>query len=142
MGFDIRYSTTEKISPALQREIIADAEVLYLARSWVQCNGPSIENDDGFLTGSSRLSPSDPDGTAEAQCSQEPIGKLSDLLQALCELSARHAIDWEISHDHSDGIVGLIQYGVPDDAVRGTFDGLDAMLGGMGDMDGMFCRRL
>jgi hypothetical protein len=137
MGFDIGYSTTEKIAPALQREIIADAEVLYLTRSWVRCGGPSIENDDGFLTGSSRVSPWGSDRTAEAQDRLKPIGRLSDLLQALCELSARHAIDWEIIHDHSDGIVGVIQCGVPDDAVRRTFEGLDVMLEGMGGMDGM-----
>ena len=135
MGFDLSYSTTEQISPALQREIIADAEALDQAHSWVQCDGPSLGNDNGFLTGSSRVSPSDPDGVAEAQDSGKPIGKLPDLLQALCELSGRHGIDWEIIHDHSDGLVGLIQYGTPDDAVRGTFDGVGELLEGMGDME-------
>ena len=128
MGFDLSYSTTEQISPALQREIIADADSLWMARSWVQCSGLSVENDDGFLMGTSRLLPSDPDGLAEAKISGKPLGKLRDLLQALCDLSARHGIEWEIEHDHSDGVVGLIQYGVADDAVRGTFDGLEAML--------------
>lgn len=97
-----------------------------------------IENDDGFLTGSSRVSPWDAEGIAEAQGSDKPIGTLSDLLHALCELSARHAVTWEIFHDHSNGIMGLIQYGVPDDAVCSTFDGLGAMLEGMSDIDGMF----
>ncbi|MCA8988505.1 MAG: hypothetical protein KDA78_12725 [Planctomycetaceae bacterium] len=137
MGFDISYSTTEIISPALQREIIADAEALYLAYSWVQCDGPSLENDSGYLTGCSRVSPSDPDGQEEAQQSDKPVGRLSHLLQALCELSSRHGIEWEIQHDHSEGVVGVIQYGIPDDAVRGTFEGLDELLEELGDMDGM-----
>ena len=139
MGFDLTYSTTENISPALQREIIADAETLCLARSWVQCDGPSVEDDDGFLMGSSRLSPSDPDGMDEAKGSGLPVGRLPDLLQALCELSARHGIGWAITHDAVEGQpVGVIQYGVADDGVRDTFEGLRAMLEGMGDMDDMF----
>ena len=128
MGFDLQYSTTEQISPALQREIIADARLLDSRHSWVQCDGPSVENDDGLLIGWSRVSPADPDGIAEARDSGLPVGRLPELLAALCELSGRHGIDWEVSHDHSDGIVGLIQYVVADDSVRDTIDGLNAML--------------
>ena len=88
MGFDLTYSTTERISPALQREIIADAETLCLARSWVQCDGPSVGDDDGFLIGSSRLSLTDPDGFDEAKGSGLPLGRLHDLLQTLCAISS------------------------------------------------------
>lgn len=132
MGFDLIYSTTEIISPALQREMIADAQALYAERTWVQCDGPDLLDDKGYLTGSSRLSPSDPDGFAEAKASNKPTGKLRDLLTSLCNLSGRHGVTWEISHDQGD--VGLIEYGLPDERVTGTFEGLAAMLDGMGDL--------
>jgi len=136
MGFDLCYTTTEKISPALQQEMVAEANQLNMERSWVQCLGPDLWDDDGFLAGCSRLSPLDPDGSLEAQGDSKPIGRLRDLLHALCRLSGRHGIDWEISHDHGD--VGFIEYGIPDERVVATFDGLEAMLEGVGDLpDGL-----
>jgi hypothetical protein len=133
MGFDITYATTEKISPALQREIIDEAHALYMQKSWVQCMGPELENEDGYLSGSSRLIP-EPDAAtlADARDGGAPDGTVLDLLDALCKLSGKFDIEWEISHDHSDGVVGCIEHGVPADTVRGTFDGLAAMCEGMG----------
>jgi hypothetical protein len=128
MGFDIRFSTTEKISLALQREIIEDADDLYSQKSWVQCDGPLLEDAHGYLSGSSRLTPDpDPDDLADARCDGYPDGTVLDLLKGLCQLSGRHDIEWQISHDHSDGVVGSIECGRPDEAVQRTFEGLAAM---------------
>ena len=134
MGFDISYSTTEKISPALQREIIEEADALYSQYSWVNVMGPSLQDDGGYLTGDSRLSPQcDEDDAADARLGGKPDGRMGALLEALCKLSAKFDIVWEIQHDHSDGPVGYIRYGVADDSVQSTFDGLDAMFDEMGD---------
>jgi hypothetical protein len=136
MGFDITYSTIERISPALQREILEDVHVLHKQKSWIQCTGPSFENEDGYLCGSSRLTPDrDPRDVATARhlSSGAPDGSVLDLLDVLCKLSRQHDIEWEISHDHSDGVLGRIQCGVADEIVRSTFEGLAAMCEGMGD---------
>ena len=133
MGFDITYATTERISPALQREIIDDANSMYMQKSWIQCMGPEVENEDGYLSGCSRLTPDpDPEDVEDARDGGAPDGTVLDLLDALCKLSGKFDIEWEISHDHSDGVVGRIQHGVADDAVHSTFDGLAAMCEGMG----------
>ena len=48
-------------------------------------------------------------------------------------------IGWAITHDAVEcQPVEVIQYGVADDGVRDTFEGLRAMLEELGDMDGMF----
>ena len=134
MGFDISYATTEQISQSLQQEIIDEANALYSQYSWVNVGGPSLEDDGGYLTGYSRLSPQcDEDDAADARRGGKPDGRMAALLELLCKLSAKFDIEWKIEHDHSDGPVGHIRYGVADDSVQSTFDGLDAMFDEMGD---------
>ena len=53
MGFDISYSTTERISPTLQREIMEEANALYSQYSWVNVMGPSLQDEGGYLIGDS-----------------------------------------------------------------------------------------
>lgn len=134
MGFDVSYSTTERISPSLQREIIEEAKGLYTQHSWVHVMGPVLNDDGGYLTGSSRLSPQcDEDDAADARLGAAPDGTLTALLDSLCKLSAQFDIEFEIEHDHSEGSVGVIRHGKADEAVQSTFDGLDAMFEGIED---------
>ena len=136
MGFDVSYTTTERISPTLQREIIDQCQSLYSAYSWVNVTGPSLDNEDGYLAGSSRLSPDvDADDAADARDSGHPDGRLKELIDCLCRLSAKCDIEWEIEHDHSGGPFGYIRGGNADADVRDTIDGLDAMFD---EMDGDF----
>ena len=132
MGFDITYSTAELISPRLQQEIIADLDTLSLERSWIQCVGPSFENQDGYLLGSSRmmLDPHERD-LDDARDGGAPDGTVLDLLEQLCRLSGMHDVEIEIAHDHSDGVVGSIVAGIADEGVKSTFEGLSAMCEGL-----------
>ncbi len=43
---------------------------------------------------------------------------MNDLLEILCELSRQFGVDWEISHNYSDGPLGYIRGGAIDDDVR------------------------
>ena len=64
---------------------------------------------------------------ADARDGGHPDGRLKELIECLCKLSAKFDIDWEIEHDHSGGPVGYIRGGNADAEVRDTMDGLDAM---------------
>lgn len=105
---------------------MAAAHDLIRGRTWLSCepvsffsilhNGP---DPDGILRGFSKPNffPH-PDDASSAQAEGLPDGTLRDVLDILCELSARFDIDWEISHDYSHGPVGYIRGGVCDEDVR------------------------
>jgi hypothetical protein len=86
MGFDVSYRSAEKISPALQREVLDALEVQTKRYSWVRVVYPNLA------------------------------------------LSRRFDIDWDIEHDYSEGTIGSIRHGVPDDAVKEFVDGYDFFL--------------
>lgn len=140
MGFAIAYQTTEQISPALQREMIDVANDLSRGRTWLSCEPPDLTNENGTLVGASKpnFSPH-PDDVVSANSEGFPDGTLSDVLKVLCELSRRFGVDWEISHDHSDGPLGYIRNGICDDDVKtqcDAFTDLTDELGGEGfDLD-------
>mgnify|MGYP001185920786 CR=1 FL=1 len=119
MGFAIAYQTTEQITPALQREMIEVANDLSGGRTWLSCEPPYLINENGTLVGASKpnFSPHT-DDVASAKSAGLPDGTLSDVLEVLCELSRRFDVDWEISHDHSDGPLWYIRNGICDEEVK------------------------
>ena len=119
MGFSISYTSTEQISPAVQTEMIAALSGLSQNRTWLSCEPPRLANHAGLLGGSSKpnFSPH-PEDVASAKASGQSDGTVNDLLEILCELSRRFGVDWEISHDYSEGPLGYIRQGDCDDDVR------------------------
>lgn len=119
MGFAIGYRTTEELSPALQREVIASLEQQSAGRTWLSCEPPILLDDGGCLRGSSKPNfYPHADDVASARSHELPDGTVKDLLDCLCRVSAEFDIDWEIVHDYSDGPVGYIHCGACDDEVR------------------------
>lgn len=81
----------------------------------------------------------DPLELAEAE--GMPDGTALDMLDVLCKLSHEFGIVWEMSHDESDGTVGLIEDGVCDPEVKQRVETFASMAGDMenflgGLMDG------
>lgn len=119
MGFSIRYETTERISPALQEEILLALEPLMAERTWLHCEPPLMDDDDGLLAGSSKPNfMPDRDDAASAHSEGLPTGTILDLLDVLCRLSGQFNIEWELAHDYSDGPMGYIRNGCADDELR------------------------
>lgn len=120
MGFAVGYSTTEQISPGLQKEINNANNELTKGRYWLSCEPPHFRDydGDGILRGASKpnFTPH-PDDVAAFRAENLPDGTLMNLIEVLCELSRRFDIEWEIDHDHSEGPVGFIRKGVCDDEV-------------------------
>ncbi len=123
MGFSVAYQTTERISPALQREILDAASQLTNGHTWLSCEPPYLVDEKGILAGASKpnFSPH-PADVASAKSLGLPDGTLNDLMEVLCELSRRFDVDWEISHDYSDGPLGYIRQGVCDENVKKNCD--------------------
>jgi hypothetical protein len=68
-----------------------------------------------------------------------PDGTARDMLDLLCQISRDHGIDWEISHDYSEGPIGTIRAGECDGDVLAqveAFTDLGDILSG--EMDGLF----
>lgn len=119
MGFSIGYTLTESVSPDTEAEILKTTASLRTGRTWLGCEPPFLRNHDGVLAGSSKPNfMPHPQDVASAEASGLPDGTLNDLLEVLCELSRRFNVDWEISHDYSDGALGYIRGGEVDEDVR------------------------
>ena len=93
-------------------------------------------DDDGHVMGGSKpnFTPH-PDDAAEVESEGLPDGTIKDALDVLCQLSSNCDIDWEISHDYSDGPIGWIRSGQADRAVLNQieeFGSLGDVLGGFG----------
>ncbi len=120
MGFSINYRSTRPVSQAETAAIRAAARDACQGRTWLSCE-PVVfftDSEDGRLLGSSKPNfRPHPDDVASAARAGLPDGTASDMLDVLCRLSRDHGIDWEISHDHSDGPVGVIRAGVCDGEV-------------------------
>lgn len=133
MGFSIGYQLTEPVSPDIEVAILNAAELMRAGRTWLSCEPPFLHKFDRVLTGSSKpnFTPH-PDDVASAQAEELPDGTLNDLLDILCQLSRQFNVEWEISHDYSDGPLGYIRNGEIDDDVRTqceAFNDLSAELG-------------
>lgn len=134
MGFSVHYQTTETISRGLQAEIVLALDDLRRGQTWLSCEIPYLSDDQGYLSGSSKpnFMPAAIDVAAAAK-EGLPDGKLTDLLDILRSLSNRFDIDWEISHDHSDGPIGYVRQGLCDDEVRVQCEGIQDMAQDLAD---------
>lgn len=129
MGFSIGYELTEPVSPQLESALLDALESLRTGRAWLSCEPPFLHNYDGVLSGSSKpnFTPH-PDDVAAAEAEGLPDGTLDDLLEILCQLSRQFNVDWEISHDYSDGPLGYIRAGVVDEDVRVQCDAFNDLV--------------
>ncbi|MGN6545981.1 MAG: hypothetical protein ACTHK7_13085 [Aureliella sp.] len=119
MGFAVGYETTKPVAPELQPEVLQAVAELARGRTWLSCEPPHLIDSGGMLIGASKPNfMPHPDDVASAKREGLPDGTLNDLLDILCELSHRFDVDWQISHDHSDGPLGYIRNGVCDEEVR------------------------
>lgn len=137
MGFSIHYRSTRPFAPADSETIKAAAQGANAGRTWLSCEPVRFYPDeDGHLWGGSKPNfMPHPDDAASAASTGLPDGTTRDMLDVLCRLSRDHAIDWEISHDGSDGPIGHIRGGVCDEDVLvqiELFDELGDILGEFG----------
>jgi hypothetical protein len=112
MGFTIYYRSTRPVSPAEAAAIERAAANACRGRTWLHCEPVHFfsGNEGGHLLGGSKPNfRPHPDDAASAARRGLPDGSARDMLDVLCRLSRDHGIDWEISHDHSDGPVGFIR---------------------------------
>ena len=131
MGFCVYYRSTRAVT-ATEAEAINEATIpLCDDPDWVGCE-PICFNEcldayvDGHLTGSSKLSMK---AHHEYEIDDgDRIATIHDLMDALCELSRDHQIDWEIGHDYYEGPVGYIRSGLADDKLVAEIDRLSAEL--------------
>jgi hypothetical protein len=117
MGFTVYYRSTRPVPPAEADAVPRAAGAAGAGRTWLGCEPVHFfsGDDGGHLLGGSKpnFSPH-PDDAAAAARTGLPNGTARDLLDVLARLSRDHGIDWEISHDHSGGPIGLVRAGVCD----------------------------
>lgn len=113
MGFAIYYRSTRTVSPTEATAISQAAEDACRGLAWLKCEPVHFSyGADGHLFGGSKPNfHPDPDDVASAAREGLPHGDVRDMLDVLCRLSGDHGFDWEISHDHSSGPIGLIRGG-------------------------------
>ncbi len=133
MGISIGYSFTAPVTADTAAAVLEATDALGNDRAWLSCEPPFLNNDDGVLCGFSKpnFTPH-PDDAPSAASEGLPDGALSDLLEILCELSRQFDVDWEISHDYTDGPVGFIRRGVVDDEVRTQCDAFSELAENLG----------
>lgn len=120
MGFTVYYRTTEPVDPSTRVAIDASCTKLCRGRTWLSCEPVSFfgGDDDGHMMGGSKPNfMPHPDDVASAMSEGLPDGTVQDALDVLCQLSRDHRVDWEISHDDSDGPIGFIRSGQADPEV-------------------------
>jgi hypothetical protein len=134
MGFDFYYRSTRPVTPTEAANIERAAAELSRGHTWLSCEPPilSASEEDGHLEGGSKPNfQPDPDDAAAAAKENLPDGTIQDLIEILRQLSESHAIDWEISHDYSDGPIGFIRGGICDREIltqSEAFAGLSGIL--------------
>ena len=120
MGFTVYYRSTDAVDQPKADVIGRAAAELCKGRSWLHCEPVHFyaRPNDGHLFGGSKPNFSPHHADAEsAGHSGLPDGTTRDMLGVLAQLSRDQGVDWEISHDHSEGPVGFIRGGVWDEAV-------------------------
>jgi hypothetical protein len=136
MGFEFYYRSTRPVMPAEALTIKQAADELTRGHTWL-CSEPLILSsckEDGHLEGGSKptFQPR-PDDAASAELEGLPDGTILDLIKILRQLSESHDIDWEISHDYSEGPIGFIRSGVCDSAVLTQAEGFASAIEMLGD---------
>jgi hypothetical protein len=137
MGFEVYFRSTQPVDKPVTDAIIDAADAANEGRTWLSCEPVYIFNrEDGHLEGGSKPNfRPHPDDAASAASEGLPDGTVRDMLDILCQLSRDHGVDWEISHDHSDGPIGYIEGGVCDDEVL-------AQIEAFADLSGFFLEEL
>lgn len=105
-------------------------------RTWLSCEPVYFSRlEDGRLWGGSKpnLRP-DPDDVASAQSEGLPDGSAQDMLEVLCRVSRDFGVDWEISHDGSDGPIGFIRGGECDGDVAGQIEAFADLAEALGEL--------
>jgi len=137
MSFSIRYALTGPVASETESEIIDAASSLGSGRTWLSCEPPGLRNFDGILSGHSKPNfMPHPDDVASAQTEGLPDGNLNDLLEVLCQISRQFNVDFEISHEYSDGPVGFIRGGVCDEEVREQCEAFSELADDLLNMEG------
>jgi hypothetical protein len=141
MGFALYYRSTRPVGPAEFEALHRDALAACQGRTWLSCEPVAFfpGGTDGHLFGASKPNfQPHPDDEADAARSGLPDGTTSDLIAILCQLSRDHGVDWEFSHDASNGPIGEIRAGVCDEQVLDHVE-LFADLGDVisGDLEGL-----
>ena len=120
MGFTPYCRSTRPVAPAEANAVERDANAACGGRTWLSCEPIKFYpgGDNGHLVGGSKpnLQPH-PDDAAAAARSSLPDGTTRDLIDILCQLSSKHGVDWQFSHDAGPGSIGYIRSGVCDDDV-------------------------
>jgi hypothetical protein len=119
MGFTVSYRSTRPVTPTEKAAIQLAARDTSKGRTWLGCEPVHfVSDEDRYLVGSSKPNfVPHPDDVAAAAQDERPNGATRDMIDVLCQLSRDHAVDWEISHDFSNGPIGHIKSGTCDEEV-------------------------
>ncbi|WP_165224057.1 hypothetical protein [Aquisphaera insulae] len=136
MGFSVHYRSTRAVTAAEAEAIDQAAARLCDDPDWVGCEpvcfSECIDADlgdgiypDGYLSGSSKPGMR-PHREYVIPGEETRFVTIRDLIDALCQISRDHQVDWEIGHDYHDGPVGTIRSGLADDELVAEIDRLSA----------------
>lgn len=125
MGYAISYSSANPVSESHFAEILSLQGKLNAEYTWLSCEPLLLHRaPEGHLAGVSKPNfDPHPDDRASAEAEGKPDGTVRELLDALCLISRRFNIEWQIGDDYKDNI-GTIQAGEFDDAVWQHIDAL------------------
>ncbi|WP_199186902.1 hypothetical protein [Blastopirellula marina] len=129
MSFTVYYRSTEPVSDALSIRLTDAAAAICRERDWLSCEPISFfETTDGHLKGGSKPNFSPHPNDVDSFKSQSlPDGTMLDALDVLCELSRKHKVNWEFSHDHDEGPIGFIIKGECDQNLLAQVEALDQL---------------
>lgn len=136
MGYSVYYRSTRAVTAAEAEAIDQTAARLCDDPEWAGCEpilfseclgadlngGPYPE---AHLSGGSKLSFKAPEELA-IPGEGTRIVTIRDLIDALCQISRDHQVDWEIEHEYQEGPVGYIRNGLADDKLVAEIDRLSA----------------
>ena len=141
MGFTIFYRSTRPLAKSELQALRTAESTASERRTWLSCEPLNFfpDDDGGHLIGGSKpnFTPHADDVAAAAR-EGLPDGTARDLLEILCELSREHGVDWEISHDYSDGPIGFVRGGVCDGDVLTQIDAFADLGDALGELTGEF----
>ena len=117
MGFAVSYRSTRPVATTEKVAIQQAARNASEGRTWLGCEPVQFLGDEeGHLFGASKPNfMPHPDDVAAAAQEKQSDGTTRDMIDVLCQLSRDHAVDWEISHDFSNGPMGYIRSGICDE---------------------------
>jgi hypothetical protein len=130
VSFSVSYRSTRAVTAAQAEAIDLATIPLCNEPEWVGCE-PIFFHEclaayaDGHLSGSSKPSLK-PHQSPLIPDLETRVATVRDLIDALCQISRDHHVDWEIEHDYYDGVVGYIRSGLADDKLVAEIDRLSA----------------